>query len=41
LRRKILFLVAYAAGTIFGVNVTVGSTAGTETWEVSLFGYLI
>lgn len=34
-------MVAYVAGTIFGVNVTVGSTAGTETWEVSLFGYLI
>jgi hypothetical protein len=34
-------MVAYAAGTIFGINVTVGSTATTETWEVSLFGYLI
>ena len=34
-------LVGYVAGTIFGINVTVASTATTETWEVSLFGYLV
>jgi hypothetical protein len=34
-------LVGYAAGLVFGINVTVGSTATTETWEVSVFGYLI
>lgn len=34
-------MVAYVAGTVFGINVTVASTAGTETWEVSLFGYLV
>ena len=33
--------VAYVAGTIFGINVTVGSTATTETWEVSVFGFLV
>jgi len=34
-------LVGYPAGTVFGANVTVGSTAGTETWEVSVFGFLV
>jgi hypothetical protein len=34
-------LVAYAAGIVFGANVTVGSTATTETWEISVFGFLV
>lgn len=34
-------LVGYAAGLVFGANVTVGSTATTETWEISVFGFLV
>jgi len=34
-------LVGYAAGIIFGANVTVASTATTETWEISVFGFLV
>jgi hypothetical protein len=34
-------LVAYAAGIVFGANVTVGSAATTETWEISVFGFLV
>jgi hypothetical protein len=34
-------LIGYAAGLVFGANVTVGSTATTETWEISVFGFLI
>lgn len=34
-------LVGYAAGLVFGANITVGSTAGTETWEISVFGFLV
>lgn len=37
---KTLF-VAYAAGLVFGANITVGSTATTETWEISVFGFLV
>jgi hypothetical protein len=34
-------LVGYTAGLVFGANVTVGSTATTETWEISVFGFLV
>jgi hypothetical protein len=34
-------LIGYVAGLSFVANITVGSTATTETWEISVFGFLV